>query len=441
MDMNKFEEGFMAGFLMNYSKKETEDEKWQYPSDWLPLPEVGENEAAFLVAVNREFEIAVYDSTMNGWELLPSPNPYQKRWLKIRITNGDANIAPDIINGVGNNEIVTSKDMTLIKSDIGTGTILSDKIEMYLVKVHYPNNGWIKAFSVGTEIAGASGMPLGAAQVIAYNIHSSLLGPEGTSLRYNRFGQYTMYARITGSSDFFNSSTHFFYQCYILQRVDFDTPPSRIGDYTFHQCYCINDVNLPDLSNVTDIGYSAFYQCLNIKKIYCPNVTHIGSNAFIENLTELMGKNFQKCYLLSKLNAPKLKMIGEYSFQHTNLQEINLPDVERIYNNCFMSCYNLKFVYLPVVESLGDHCFSSSCNVINIYTPLLTTAGTSCFNGCYRLETIDLSSLETVTDNKMGDDCYNLQNIKIKNDFISGFTRSLFLESPMISGYSTKIYL
>ena len=69
---NEFEKGFMAGFLINQRKSTNEEdstsEKWTYPSNWLPLSKVRDNEISALVFVQAGYlaKIYVYGNEVEG---------------------------------------------------------------------------------------------------------------------------------------------------------------------------------------------------------------------------------------------------------------------------------------------------------------------------------------------------------------------------------------
>ena len=63
---NEFEKGFMVGYLLNQHKSDESDEsktddKCEYPSNWLKLPEPSENQV-ILLADNRGNRQNIYPS-------------------------------------------------------------------------------------------------------------------------------------------------------------------------------------------------------------------------------------------------------------------------------------------------------------------------------------------------------------------------------------------
>lgn len=460
--MNKFEEGFMAGFLMNYSKKETEDEKWQYPSDWLPLPEVRENEAAFLVF--SATDVMIYKTRTDPGSVTDELAPNQNCIIRFSVafeepiySSSSASdkelLANFSITGLGTGEIIKRTQKTCyVEGNIRTGTPLTDTVDMHMIKIQVPSGYHIRSIEVYMYSEyGSYSYQKGFATIIAYNINSNILDiQKANSLSRNRFGNYVIYAKLTGDSDFFDNSTYFFYNNYTLQKVEFETPPSNIGDYTFYNCYSINEINLPDLSRVTKIGASSFHNCYSIKKINIPNAISISTGAFsnntslqevnIDNVTNISADNFNNCYALSKLSAPSLQSIEKNCFNYTRIIELDLPSVKNIKDDCFQYCYGTKIVSLPVLEELGHTCFIRCYNITNIYAPLLATCGKSGFAYCYSLKTIDLSSLKAVYNNTpvIGTSCFALQNIKIPYGFIDqpiGAPTSIFRNSFMIRKY------
>lgn len=106
-----------------------------------------------------------------------------------------------------------------------------------------------------------------------------------------------------------------------------------IGDYSFHECYNLSTVNIP---NVTKIRKSAFSYCENLTYINCPNVTEIKTYVFAgcTNLTKLeqplyVDKGSQGAFL----NCPALTTV-------------ELPVAISIHSECFQGCISLKTLIL-----------------------------------------------------------------------------------------------
>ncbi|MDR1939252.1 MAG: leucine-rich repeat protein, partial [Clostridiales bacterium] len=115
-----------------------------------------------------------------------------------------------------------------------------------------------------------------------------------------------------------------FYQCSKLSSIEIPSKVTTIGDYAFIQCN-LTGIELPD--SVESIGASAFYYCLNLTTVTISsssNLTVIGYGAFFgcSELTEILipdsvesigGRAFWICSKLTTVTigpSSKLKSIG-----------------------------------------------------------------------------------------------------------------------------------
>ena len=100
---------------------------------------------------------------------------------------------------------------------------------------------------------------------------------------------------------------------------------SSIGSLTFHYCYGLKSVTIPN--SVTSIGASAFEGCSGLTSVIIPNsVTSIGNGAFSlcsnlssitipNNVTSIGNKAFYYCSGLTSVTIPKSVIsIGESVF-------------------------------------------------------------------------------------------------------------------------------
>ena len=171
---------------------------------------------------------------------------------------------------------------------------------------------------------------------------------------------------------------------------------------------------------VTDIGYSAFYGCTNLKEITIPDsVENIGDNPFmgcknllninisannptlefVDNALIYKSEKRLVCYLSaseeSKYEISKeIKVIGDSAFSECeNLKEITIPDsVVYIGNYSFLKCENLKEICIP--EGLR-------------------LIGKSTFYGCKNLTKINIPESVKFIDNSAFYLCENLTEINI----------------------------
>lgn len=158
-----------------------------------------------------------------------------------------------------------------------------------------------------------------------------------------------------------------------LVSIDIPTNVTEIGNYAFHFCENLENVNFGSNSKLKKIGSFAFWKC-PFKKISIPaGVESIGSAAFGYNQQLISisvpkeNKNYsskdgilfdkKKTTLIQYPDAKEVKsvyripdsvkVIGSGSFEHCiNLTNIIIPSsVKKIGINAFGCCKNLKFLY------------------------------------------------------------------------------------------------
>ena len=330
---------------------------------------------------------------------------------------------------------------------VGKGISLNDKIEMYILKVHFTKPKCFTGINVHYPSAENRGL-----FIVAYNIDCSVIADfyydswSSDPFEYMEGivdNEYLMYAKLNGDPTTIGTNRYLFRSGYSLQRVDYEIPPKSLGNYFFQSCYSLSDSNLPDLSQVTNLGNRVFDQCHSIKKLNLPSVTIIPSESFtsmdcleeiiFENVTTINSNNFKNgFYNLSKITLPKIKSMDYYCFNKSKITKIDLSECESLGNNLFcnmpyleeldlgnvtsignynfQNCYNLKKINAPHLTTIG---LSNFCvtNISEVYFPVLNSIGTSSFNKNYKLTTVNLPSLKTLGD--CFNDNYNLTTVDL----------------------------
>ena len=121
-------------------------------------------------------------------------------------------------------------------------------------------------------------------------------------------------------------------------------------------------------NSVTSIGYSAFYECINLESVTIPNsVESIGNDAFnncsnltsitIHNSVKNIGNNaFRNCINLESVIIPdSVTRIGDYAFfDCKDLKSVTISNrVETIGISAFYNCSSLEYVTIP--NSIGGN--------------------------------------------------------------------------------------
>ena len=108
----------------------------------------------------------------------------------------------------------------------------------------------------------------------------------------------------------------------------------KIGANAFAGCSKLASVDFGDNSSLTEIGTAAFASC-----------TSLGEAALPDTVAELGMRAFKDCSSLSSVNIPdSLKIIREETFAYTALTEIDIKNVESLYNQAFRGATELETV-------------------------------------------------------------------------------------------------
>ena len=230
-----------------------------------------------------------------------------------------------------------------------------------------------------------------------------------------------------------------FENCENLKSVDFPNT-EIIGENAFTHCSNLESVNFP---KVKVIEYRAFYNCGKLREFLGnPNITSIGSNAFVEsqpggefhpvpiyldtvkylNFGEVMfggeaeGRWYEYykieevicdsgCYWLrdhkfedkelvkhdcdcAEVIIPdelNITIIGRNAFTESDVFKIKSNTVERIGNYAFENCENLKSVDFPNTETIGQNAFTHCSNLESVNFPKVKVIEDRAFYNCEKL--------------------------------------------------------
>jgi hypothetical protein len=166
-----------------------------------------------------------------------------------------------------------------------------------------------------------------------------------------------------------------------------------IGYGAFEDCINLTSVTFQETSKVISIGDYAFYGCTGLTSITIPNsVTSIGKGAF------------EDCIGLTSITIPdSVTSIGDEAFSGcTNLTSITIPDgVTDIGYGAFSGCTGLTSITIPDgVTSIGDYAFNRCTGLTSITIPnSVTSIGPGAFYGCTGLTSITIGAGVTIGDN------------------------------------------
>lgn len=121
-------------------------------------------------------------------------------------------------------------------------------------------------------------------------------------------------------------------------------------DHAFCGCKALNNIVMP--STVEGIYNNVFEGCTSL--------TNVKLN---EGCTTLGHHVFKKCPLAAVTFPNSLKSIGEYAFENTKLNTVDLSNTQitSLPNGCFFICENLSDVKLPKdLTDIGNNAFIST---------------------------------------------------------------------------------
>lgn len=191
------------------------------------------------------------------------------------------------------------------------------------------------------------------------------------------------------------------------------------------------------MSGVTEIGYSAFYNCQNLKVAHFPNASRILTGAF------------QYCYSLTDIDFSGAIEIGSSAFYScANVSNFSFPNCEKL---CELALYDTKGdVYIPNIKWVGNQAlygrtFSVFCSV-SYYSDILVRTYGSIYSSWYKSSYWPLLSETRI----LGAECFtrcstiygvsNTQNIEYIGDsaFCSCYKMSTasFPKCKAVSNYA-----
>ena len=154
-----------------------------------------------------------------------------------------------------------------------------------------------------------------------------------------------------------------FQNCTQLESVNLKRV-TRILAATFMNCTALNEVNL---ESVEQIYKNAFQGCISINEIVMPQLRKIDEDTF------------KTCKITGNVEFLELKTIEDGAFMDSELEHINMPQLDRIGAYGFLNT-TLRKLNLNVRE-IGKYAFKGSM-LVEIDLPLLKLVETEVFSNC-----------------------------------------------------------
>ena len=160
--------------------------------------------------------------------------------------------------------------------------------------------------------------------------------------------------------------------------VDFyDEAVKSLKGYALRGMKGMQSINLP---NVTTVGSNAFIQCTDLVSLSLASCTSFTSSNAV-----------RECTNLENVDLPLLKTVADYSFLDCKkLRSISLPSLQSCSTGLFFGCTLLETVSLPKLMTLGANAFYSCPSIRQIDLPSVKTIGNIEITGCTLLEVINI---------------------------------------------------
>ena len=373
---NEFEKGFIAGYLLNQHKSDESitDDKWEYPSNWLKLPEPAENQVILLA-----------DNKGNRQNIYPS--------VKLSYIGRFSIVCTQSVHidwGDGSSSDIGVKDGAVSHSYTAGSGHVADNSEQWIITVTFDANAtdgtdYISSFCY-SEVYDMYFVAIKSSHV------GYVLNPNQGSISLSK--TYVEYFKVCKGDNFKLTAKY-------LKKLEFPRTVTKLPDRGLSGCISLIDV---DLSNITEIGEYAFNGCSQLNPSgKMPKLTKAGKGAFYNSgitginfpcLSETGTYTFYQCYKLEDIVIPEtLKTISELDFYNCyNLKTINLSNVESIKQSAFSSCYNIKKVESDKVTAIGDNVFNGCRSLTSAKLPSCNSLGFAAFGSCYALSNCILQS-------------------------------------------------
>ena len=381
---NEFEKGFMCGYLLGHNINEEESTEpyrssWEYPSDWLNIPEPSENQIKLLVS-RKAFS--------TGDSIFKMDIYYSKKSSKTNtyVDYGDGSGPVNIKKKSDKNSryYYISWEGHTFKEGTGHKTINS---EQWIVTINFDKSLNDEYYYIAAEpYMEILGMKIG---------HSKYVGnPRYTPRRLVPYQAHTIglhYLKVcNGLLDFVSiRSTE-------IRKIELNDNITEIPAGMQLYSRFLRSINL---DNIVSIGDNTFYQAYSLINPYCPNLESVGKGVFsYAHITEITEKTFPKlksiengaflgCYWLETLDSEIVETINDRAFGNCyDLKYINLPNVKSI--GTYLGDYMILYAYLPLCEKVGNNVFTYARNLKEIDLRSCTEFGTNPFVNTYRLKKI-----------------------------------------------------
>lgn len=186
--------------------------------------------------------------------------------------------------------------------------------------------------------------------------------------------------------------------------------PSMLNSFQKYVDMISDSVTSISDENVTSVRQSGFSYCKKLQEVYLPNVTFIGTDAFLA------------CEALSK---------------------INIQNVETLDDSALALCCRITELYLPKAITIGRSACNNMAALKKVTLGNVKTIGNAAFHGNDYLEEIDISLNENVDgiDAMAFSNSFRLSKLAIRGTALIPLKNSNALEDTSIADGEGKIYV
>lgn len=177
---------------------------------------------------------------------------------------------------------------------------------------------------------------------------------------------------------------------------------SAMDEFDCERVEELNSVILPD---VLEIGECAFHYS-GVTRVEAPKVKIIRSYAFdgtklteisFPNVQEIEREAFLDCINVTSINLPEVLKIGMTSFRGVKVEDLYLPKLSFVEDWAFSYMPSLTSVNLPEIKTLSWGLFDNCPALTTVIAPKATSIGSYIFQNCPNITNVTLSTVEDIT--------------------------------------------